>query len=64
MLPGTFLYVSLGAVATSAAQLRGARAGLIPLVVGLAATIAVVVLLTVIARRALRNTLRQPEAAT
>ena len=64
MLPGTFLYVSLGAAATSAAQLRGARAGLVPLVVGLAATIAVVVLLTVIARRALRDTLRQPEAAT
>jgi uncharacterized membrane protein YdjX (TVP38/TMEM64 family) len=64
MLPGTFLYVSLGAAATSAAQLRGARAGLVPLVVGLAATIAVVVLLTLIARRALRDTLRQPEAAT
>src|SRR5204862_3899665 len=60
MLPGTFLYVSLGAAATSAAQLRGARAGLLPLVVGLAATIAVVVVLTLIARRALRDALRQP----
>jgi uncharacterized membrane protein YdjX (TVP38/TMEM64 family) len=64
MLPGTFLYVSLGAAATSAAQLRGARAGLLPLVIGLAATIAVVVVLTLIARRALRDTLRQPEAVT
>lgn len=64
MLPGTFLYVSLGAAATSVAQLRGARAGLVPLVVGLAATIAAVVVLTLIARRALSDTLRQAEAAT
>jgi uncharacterized membrane protein YdjX (TVP38/TMEM64 family) len=64
MLPGTFLYVSLGAAATSVAQLRGARAGLVPLVLGLAATVAVVVVLTLIARRALRDTLRQPEPAT
>ena len=64
MLPGTFLYVSLGAAATSVAQLRGTRAGLVPLAVGLAATVAVVVVLTVIARRALRDTLRQTQAAT
>jgi uncharacterized membrane protein YdjX (TVP38/TMEM64 family) len=63
MLPGTFLYVSLGAVATSAAQLRGAHGGLLPLIAGLAATVAVVVLLTLIGRRALRDTLQEREAA-
>ena len=63
MLPGTFLYVSLGAAATSAAQLRGEHAGFLPLILGLAATAAAVIVLTLIARRALRDTLRQPEAA-
>src|SRR5438105_741984 len=64
MLPGTFLYVSLGAAATSAAQLRGTRTGMLPLIVGLAATAALVVMLTLIARRALRDALQKPEAAT
>jgi len=64
MLPGTFLYVSLGAAATSAAQLRGTHGGALPLIAGLAATVALVVMLTLIARRALRDALRKPEAAT
>jgi uncharacterized membrane protein YdjX (TVP38/TMEM64 family) len=64
MLPGTFLYVSLGAAATSVAQLRGTRTGMLPLIVGLAATVALVVMLTLIARRALRDALQKPEAAT
>jgi uncharacterized membrane protein YdjX (TVP38/TMEM64 family) len=64
MLPGTFLYVSLGAAATSAAQLRGTHAGLVPLILGLAATIAVVAILTVMARRALRDALQGAEGTT
>ena len=64
MRPGTFLYVSLGAAATSAAQFRGAPTGMLPLIVGLAATVALVVMLTLIARRALRDALQKPEEAT
>lgn len=63
MLPGTFLYVSLGAAATSAAQLKRAHGGALPLAAGLVATIAAVVVLTLIGRRALRETLHQREVA-
>ena len=37
---------------------------MLPLIVGLAATAALVVMLTLIARRALRDALQKPEAAT
>ena len=58
MLPGTFLYVSIGAAATSAAQLEsGAHPPGAALWIGIAATLAVVVLLTFIARRALKDAL-------
>lgn len=63
MLPGTFLYVSLGASATSATQLKGTHGGALPLIAGVAATIAAVMALTLIGRRALRETLQQREAA-
>jgi len=63
MLPGTFLYVSLGAAATSIAQLRGAHGGWLPLILGLAATIAVVAVLTIIGRRALREALQEGSSA-
>jgi len=63
MLPGTFLYVSLGAAATSAVQLKGAHGGPLPLILGVVATIAAVAVLTLIGRRALRDALRQREAA-
>jgi uncharacterized membrane protein YdjX (TVP38/TMEM64 family) len=62
MLPGTFLYVSLGAAATAATQLKGAHGGALPLIAGVVVTIAAVVVLTLIGRRALRDTLRQREA--
>ena len=62
MLPGTFLYVSIGAAATSAAQLGHARGPSAALWVGIAATVAVVVLLTLAARRALRKALKDSEA--
>ncbi len=50
MLPGTFLYVYLGATAQKA--LAGSK-GLLPTILGLIATIAVVVMVTRIARRAM-----------
>ena len=62
MLPGTFLYVSLGAAATSAADLGKAHGPSAALWVGLAATAAVVVVITLIARRALQRALRQKDA--
>lgn len=63
MLPGTFLYVSIGAAATSAAQLEGgAHPPGAALWIGIAATVAVVVLLTLIARRALKDALPAPES--
>lgn len=63
MLPGTFLYVYLGSLATTAANLNTAgEAGGTPSVVlsgiGLAATILVVVLATRWARRALQKELK------
>ena len=58
MLPGTFLFVSLGAAATSAAQLQGGvHAPSAALWVGIAATIAVALLITRAARKALRSVL-------
>ena len=57
MLPGTFLYVSIGAAATSAAQLGHARGPSAALWVGVAATVVVVVVITIIARRALKTAL-------
>lgn len=62
MLPGTFLYVYLGSAATSAAQLsqhRGGPATRAAFWVGIAATIAVVFVLTRIARRALGRALEE-----
>jgi uncharacterized membrane protein YdjX (TVP38/TMEM64 family) len=61
MLPGTFLYVSLGAAATTAAQLGHTQGPQAALWIGLAATAVVVVLITVLARRALRDALKGPE---
>jgi uncharacterized membrane protein YdjX (TVP38/TMEM64 family) len=66
MLPGTFLYVYLGSAATSAAQLSqhtGGPASRAAFWVGIAATIAVVFVLTCIARRALGRALREEKAA-
>ena len=63
MLPGTFLYVSLGAAATSAAQLGQARGPSAALWIGLAATAAAVVLITLVARHALRDALGKKGAA-
>ncbi len=58
MLPGTFLYVSIGAAATSAAQLQGGvHAPSAALWIGIAASVAAVVLITLIARKALRQAL-------
>ena len=63
MLPGTFLYVSIGAAATSAAQLGGGtHSPGAALWLGIVATVAVVVLLTFIARRALHEVLPAQEA--
>lgn len=63
MLPGTFLYVSLGAAATNAAQLGQARGPSAALWVGLAATAVVVVVISIVARNALREALREEKAA-
>ncbi len=52
MLPGTFLYVYLGATAQKALQ---GTTRIIPTLIGLAATIGVVVMVTRIARRAMRE---------
>lgn len=57
MLPGTFLYVSLGAAATSAAQLGHQSGPPAALWIGIAATVVVISLITLIARRALRAAL-------
>ena len=59
MLPGTFLYVSLGAAATSAAQLGQAHGPSAALWVGLAATAAAAFVITAVARRALREALHE-----
>lgn len=61
MLPGTFLYVSIGAAATSAAQLGHGAGPSAALWIGIAATAIVVVVITLLARRALRTAL-EPEA--
>ena len=62
MLPGTFLYVYLGSLATTAADLADASRGggpqrLALTIVGLAATVAVVAVVTRTARRALEEEL-------
>jgi uncharacterized membrane protein YdjX (TVP38/TMEM64 family) len=65
MLPGTFLYVYLGSAATSAAQLSqhtGGSASRAAFWAGIAATIAVVFVLTRIARRALGRALGEKVA--
>ena len=65
MLPGTFLYVSLGSAATSAAQLSrpgGGPAGRAAFWFGVVATIIVVGLLTRIARRELGRALGEKTA--
>jgi uncharacterized membrane protein YdjX (TVP38/TMEM64 family) len=65
MLPGTFLYVYLGSAATSAAQLSqhtGGPASRAAFWAGIAATIAVVIILTRIARRALGRALGEKTA--
>lgn len=62
MLPGTFLYVSIGAAATSAAQLGHSRGPTAALWIGIAATLVVVVVITLLARRALAAALHEPEA--
>jgi uncharacterized membrane protein YdjX (TVP38/TMEM64 family) len=68
MLPGTALYVYIGSLVTSASELAsGTRpssgvAGRGLLVVGLVATLAVVVLVTRIARKALKHALDQVPA--
>ncbi len=59
MLPGTFLYVSIGAAATSAAELGQSHGPRAALWVGIAATLIVVVLMTLIARRALKSALAE-----
>jgi uncharacterized membrane protein YdjX (TVP38/TMEM64 family) len=63
MLPGTWLYVYLGSLATTAAALGdasrgGGRARLVLTIVGLATTIVAVVFVTRAARRALEQELR------
>jgi uncharacterized membrane protein YdjX (TVP38/TMEM64 family) len=65
MLPGTFLYVYLGSAATSAAQLlqhTSGPASRAAFWIGIAATIAVVFVLTRIARRALGRALGEKTA--
>jgi uncharacterized membrane protein YdjX (TVP38/TMEM64 family) len=65
MLPGTVLYVYIGSLITSASELAsGTRpssgiAGHALLILGLVATVAVVVLITLIARKALKHALDQ-----
>jgi uncharacterized membrane protein YdjX (TVP38/TMEM64 family) len=65
MLPGTVMYVYLGSVAESVASLFAGRSEKTPeewalYGVGLAATVAVTVYVTIIARRALAKALPQP----
>ena len=68
MLPGTALYVYIGSLVTSASDLASGThpssgaAGRVLLVVGLVATLAVVVLVTRIARKALKQALDQVPA--
>jgi uncharacterized membrane protein YdjX (TVP38/TMEM64 family) len=68
MLPATVLYVYIGSLITSASKLAsGTRpssgvAGHALLVAGLVATVAVIVVFTRIARKALKNTLNQVAA--
>jgi uncharacterized membrane protein YdjX (TVP38/TMEM64 family) len=68
MLPGTALYVYIGSLVTSASELASGThpssgvAGRVLLVVGLVATLAVVVLVTRIARKALKHALDQVPA--
>ncbi len=65
MLPGTFLYVSLGSAATSAAQLARGQGGSETHIVfwlGIAATIAAVLVVARVARSALRRALREKHA--
>ena len=68
MLPGTALYVYIGSLVTSASELASGShqssgvAGRVLLVVGLVATLAVVVLVTRIARKALKHALDQVPA--
>ena len=65
MLPGTFLYVSLGSAATSAAQLARGQGGSeanIAFWLGIAATIAAVLVVARVARSALRRALREEHA--
>jgi uncharacterized membrane protein YdjX (TVP38/TMEM64 family) len=65
MLPGTLLYVYLGSAAQSAAQLSehaSGPLGSIAFWAGIAATVAVVAILTRIARRALERTLGEKPA--
>lgn len=65
MLPGTALYVYLGSLAPAAAELRttaasGGRTSTALYVAGLVATVAVVVVVTRAARRALNAELQEP----
>jgi uncharacterized membrane protein YdjX (TVP38/TMEM64 family) len=68
MLPGTALYVYIGSLVTSASELASDThpsagvEGRVLLVVGLVATLAVVVLVTRIARKALKHALDQVPA--
>ena len=68
MLPGTVLYVYIGSLVTSASELASDThpsagvEGRVLLVVGLVATLAVVVLVTRIARKALKHALDQVPA--
>jgi uncharacterized membrane protein YdjX (TVP38/TMEM64 family) len=65
MLPGTFLYVSLGSAATSAAQLARGHGGAgtrVAFWVGIAATIAAVLVVARVARNALRRALSEEHA--
>jgi len=64
MLPGTFLYVYLGSLVTSASELLGGKAGdagvgqQILYYGGLVATLAVTILITRIARKALSQKIK------
>ncbi len=70
MLPGTFLYVYLGSLVTSASEIAAGRRGpggelrLALYLVGVAATLAVTVVVTRIARRALARALHERPAKT
>ncbi|MHC5212028.1 MAG: TVP38/TMEM64 family protein [Planctomycetota bacterium] len=69
MLPGTFLYVYLGSLVTSAAEILGGRTpdagpwGRVLFFGGLVATLAVTVLITRTARQALDRSLAAPRGA-